>query len=84
MTEQHKKKSLSSLRFLYGLGLVFIIVGLVDLFGSGNLVPEALRFTSYELTLILLGIALLLPSMFYALKPEPKYEVPRRVRHRRH
>ena len=84
MTKQPKQKPLSSLRFLYGLGLVFIIVGLVDLFGNGNLMPTALQFNSYELTMIILGIALLLPSIFYSLKPEPRYEVPHRTRRRRH
>ena len=83
MNQYSKQNSPGPFRFVSGLGVIVIMIGLVDLFGNGDLVSKSLQFPGYELVMILLGIAMLLPSALYPLIPEQKYEVPKRVRHHR-
>jgi len=68
MNEYQDQDTPVILKLLDGIGILFILIGLVDMFGHGNIVPDMFQFDSYEPTLIILGIALIMPSMFHVLK----------------
>lgn len=84
MNTHGKQNSPAVFGFLSGIGVVVILVGLVDLFGSGDLVTKSLQFPGYELIMVLLGVAMMLPSILYSFIPEQRYEIPKKTKHRRH
>ena len=67
MKDHQKNPKPASLIMLDFIGFALIIVGLIDMFGSGNLVPLSLQFVNYENLLIMLGFALLLPGILYSI-----------------
>jgi len=51
-----------------GIGAILIALGIADLFGGFNIVPDPLKFNNYEIAMIVIGIALMLPFVLHIIK----------------
>ncbi len=57
-----------SLILLNGIGGILLGLGLADMFGNIQIVPEALRINNYQTIMIVIGILLELPFILFIIK----------------
>jgi hypothetical protein len=51
-----------------GIGALLIALGLADLFGEFNILPDSLKFHNHEIVMIVTGIALMLPFIMHIIR----------------
>lgn len=55
------------LLILDAIGAIALALGLLDWITGSKIVPQSLQFNNYEITLIVVGIILMLPLVFFVI-----------------